>query len=87
VSNAGDDYLCKLLFFTRHQYEDLLTPQYLQPKPTRAMHHASLFLLLFPPCIKHPRTHFYGLTCNIFFDFHFQAVAQVGIFNLPVGLA
>ena len=73
--------------FAERQYEDLLTPQYLQAKPTRAMHHAGLFLLLFPPCIKHPRTHFYRLTHNIFLDIPFQAACQLGIFNLPVGLA
>jgi hypothetical protein len=38
--------------FTGSSYEDLLTLQYLQAKPTRAMHHAGLFLLLFPPYIK-----------------------------------
>jgi len=33
--------------FTGSPYEDLLTLQYLQAKPTRATFHASLFLLLF----------------------------------------
>jgi len=33
--------------FTGSSYEDLLTPQYLQAKPTRATFHAGLFLLLF----------------------------------------
>ena len=51
------------------------------------MHHTSLFLLIFPPCTKYPCTHFYRLPNNILFDFQFQVVAQVGIFNLPVGLA
>ncbi len=37
--------------------------------------------------IMHLRTHFYRLAINIFFDFQLQAVAQVGICSLPVGLA
>jgi hypothetical protein len=73
--------------FTGRQYEDLLTPHQSQAKPTRAIHHTGLFLLIFLPCITHRRTHSYSLARNIFFDFQFQAVAQVGIFNLPVGLA
>jgi hypothetical protein len=39
--------------FTGSAYEDLPTLEYLQAKPTRATHHASLFLLIFPPHIKH----------------------------------
>jgi hypothetical protein len=73
--------------FAGRQYEDLLTPHQSQAKPTRATLHTSLFLLIFPPCITHRRTHFYSLSRNIFFCFQFQAIAQVGIFNLPVGLA
>jgi len=73
--------------FTGSAYEDLLTPQYLQAKTTRVIHHAGLFLLLFSYCITWRCTHFYSLACNIFFDFLFQAVCQFGIFNLPVGLA
>jgi len=73
--------------FTGSSYEDLLTRQYLQAKATRATLHASLFLLIFSYCIRYPRTHFYRLARNIFFDFPFQTVCQLGIFNLPVGLA
>jgi len=73
--------------FTGSLYEDLLTLQHLQAKPTRATFHASLFLLLFSYCITWGRTHFYSLARNIFFNFLFQAVSQLGIFNLPVGLA
>jgi len=73
--------------FTGSGYEDLLTLQYLQAKAVRATHHAGLFLLLFSYCITWRRTHFYSLACNIFFDFLLQAVCQLGIFNLPVGLA
>jgi hypothetical protein len=73
--------------FTGYQYEDLLTPHQSQSKPTRAMHHTGLFLLIFPPHTTNQRTHFYSFAHNIFFDFQLQAVCQVGIFNLPVGLA
>jgi len=73
--------------FTGSSYVDLLTLQYLQAKPAREMLYASLFLLLFSYCTTWRCTHFYRLACNIFFDFSFQAVCQVGIFNLPVGLA
>ena len=73
--------------FTGSAYEDLLTLQYPQAKPTRVTLHTSLFLLLFSFCITWRRTHFYSLARNIFFDFWFQAVCQVGSFNLPVGLA
>jgi hypothetical protein len=47
--------------FTGHQYKDSLTPHQSQAKPTTAIHHADLFLLIFPPCIKQRRTHFYRL--------------------------
>ena len=73
--------------FTGQKYEDLLTPHQSQAKPTTEIHNISLFLLIFPPCITHWRTHFYSLARNIFFDFQLQAVAQVGICSLPVGLA
>lgn len=73
--------------FTGSAYEDLLTLKYLQAKPTRATLHTSLFLLLFSCCITWRRTHFYSLAHNIFFYFQLQAVCQLGIFNLPVGLA
>jgi len=73
--------------FTGHQYENLLTFHQSQAKPTTAIHNTSLFLLIFPPCITYRRTHFYSLARNIFFDIQLQAVTQVGIFNLPVGLA
>ena len=73
--------------FTGHQYVDLLTLQYLQAKPTRGAHLAGLFLLLFLCCITWRRTHFYSLPHNVFFPFQLQAVCQLGIFNLPVGLA
>jgi len=73
--------------FTGSSYADLLTLQYLQVKPTRAILHAGLFLLLFSCCITWQCTHFYRLARNILFDFSFQDVFQLGIFNLPVGLA
>ena len=73
--------------FTGRQYEDFLTPHQSQAKPTRAIHHASLFLLLLPSCITQRRTHFYSLAHNIFFDVQVQIVCQVGICSLPVGLA
>jgi hypothetical protein len=73
--------------FTGSAYEDLLTLQYLQAKPTRATLHASLFLLLFSYCITWRRTHFYSLEISILFGFSLQDACQVGIFNLPVGLA
>jgi len=73
--------------FTGSSYVDLLTLQHLQVKPTRAILRAGLFLLLFSCCITWRGTHFYRLARNIFFDFLFQAVCQLGIFNLPVGLA
>jgi hypothetical protein len=73
--------------FTGCQYDELLTAHQSQAKPAKAIHYAGLFLLIFPPRIKHPRTRFYRLTNNIFIDFRLHTVAQVGIFNLPVGLA
>jgi len=73
--------------FTGSAYEGLLTPQHLQAKATRATFHAGLFLLLFSCDITWRCTHFYRLEISIFFDFSFQAVCQLGIFNLPVGLA
>jgi len=72
--------------FTGSAYEDLLTLKYLQAKPTKATLHASLFLLLFSCCITQLRTHFYSLEISILFGFPIQAVCQLGIFNLPVGL-
>ena len=44
-------------------------------------------LLIFPLCITHRRTHFCCLPHNIFSGFPFQAIYQLGIFNLPVFLA
>jgi hypothetical protein len=41
----------RVVVFTGSAYEDLPTRQYLQAKPTRAAHHAGLFLLLFTFCI------------------------------------
>jgi hypothetical protein len=73
--------------FTGCQYEHLLTLHQSQAKPTTAIHNTSLFLLIFPPCITYRSTHFYRLARNIFFDIQLQAVAQVGICNLPVGFA
>ena len=73
--------------FTGHQYENLLIPQYLQRKPTRATHDAGLFFIAISNVHQALRTHFYSLAHNIFFGFSLQAVCQLGIFNLPVGLA
>ena len=72
---------------TGQKYEDLLALQYRQAKTARAILHAGLFLFPFSFCITCQRTHFYRLACNIFFDFWLQAVCQLGIFNLPAGLA
>jgi len=55
--------------FTGSAYEDLLTLQYLQVKPTRAILHAGLFLLLFSLCVTCRCTHFYRLDNIIFYPF------------------
>jgi len=73
--------------FKGSAFEDLLTLQYLQAKTAREMLHARIFLLIFLLKINHQRTHFYRLALNVFFRFPDQAICQVGIFNLPVGLA
>jgi hypothetical protein len=72
--------------FTGSGYEDFLTLPYLQAKPTRA-HFTQAYFYYYFFCITWGCTRFYRLACNIFFDFSFQAVCQLGIFNLPVGLA
>lgn len=77
----------RVAVFTGSACVDLLTRQHLQAKPTKATLHASLFLLLFSCCITQLRTHFYSLEISILFGFPIQAVCQLGIFNLPVGLA
>jgi hypothetical protein len=62
--------------FAGSPYEDLLTLQYLQAKPTRATLHASLFLLLFSCCITCRRTHFYSLEISILFGFPVRLAAK-----------
>ena len=62
--------------FTGSPYEDLMTRQYPQAKPTRATLHASLFLLLFSCCITQLRTHFYSLEISILFGFPFRLAAK-----------
>ena len=62
--------------FTGSAYEDLLTRQYPQAKPTRATLHAGLFLLLFSCCITWRRTHFYSLEISILFGFPFRLAAK-----------
>ena len=66
----------RVVVFTGSAYEDLLTLQYLQAKPTRAALHASLFLLLFSCCITQLRTHFYSLEISILFGFPFRLAAK-----------
>ena len=62
--------------FTGSAYEDLLTRQYPQAKPTRATLHAGLFLLLFSCCITWRRTHFYRLGISILFGFSIRLTAN-----------
>jgi len=62
--------------FAGSPYEDLLTPQYLQVKPTRAILRAGLFLLLFSCCITWRCTQFYSLPISILFDFPFRLSAR-----------
>ena len=73
--------------FTGLAYEDLLAFQHSQPKPAEATSRETIFLLIFLRTTAHQRTHSYSLPRNIFFEFPHQAVCQVGIFSLPVGLA
>ena len=66
----------RVVVFTGSRYEDLLTLQHPQAKPTRATLHASLFLLLFRCCITWRRTHFYSLEISILFGFPFRLSAK-----------
>ena len=66
----------RVIVFTGSRCGDLLTRQYPQAKPTRATHHAGLFLLLFPFCITWRRTHFYSLEISILFGFPFRLFAR-----------